>query len=106
MGNFIAVTDQTGKAVVPATMNGLITDIYIAATATATKVALYNGSTPSAAGLLYLDKVAANSANQVTNCKIQFTNGGLYALVDANTEALVLHGEWGKNLPASLLSGG
>ena len=38
MGNFIAITNQTGSAVVPADMNGQITDIYIAAGA-ATKVA-------------------------------------------------------------------
>jgi len=104
MGNFIAITNQTGSAVVPADMNGQITDIYIAAGA-ATKVALYDGATPAAAGLLFLDKVAANSAHQVTNCKIQFTAGGLYALVDANTEALILHGEWAKKIGAVRLSG-
>jgi hypothetical protein len=96
MGNYIAVTNQVGRAVVPTNMNGLITDIYVAAYATATKVALYDGATPTAAGLLYLDKVAASSANQVTNCKIQ---------VDANTEALVLHGEWGKKVGDVNLSG-
>jgi hypothetical protein len=106
MGNYIAVIDQAGKAVVPADINGMITDIYVAAGAAATAVALYDGATPVAAKILFLDKVAASGSNATTNCKIQFVSGGLYALVDANTEALIVHGEWAKKLPASLLSGG
>ena len=105
MGNYIAVTNQVGRVVVPDTMNGLITDIYVAAYATATKVALYDGPTPVTSKLLYLDKVAASSSKATTNCKIQFSSGGLYALVDANTEALILHGEWGKQVGAVNISG-
>lgn len=105
MGNFASILDQAGAVLIDSDSIGQITDIYVAAGASATKVALYDGPT-TASPLLFIDKIAASSAHAATNCKIQFTNGGVYALVDANTEALIVHGEWAKLSMTNLLSGG
>jgi hypothetical protein len=104
MGNYVSITDQAGAAVIPDDINGIITDIYVVAGGGAAGVALYDGQ-DTTGGLLFMHKVSTGASSAVTNCKIQFVAGGLYALVDANTEALILHGEWAKKIGAVNLSG-
>lgn len=106
MSSRVVVTDQTGKVIVPATKFGQITDIYIIAGGSAARVALYDGATPVAANLLSIHAVAANTSQNISNLKIQFSDAGAYALVDANTEALIVWGEWGGAKATPILSGG
>lgn len=102
--NYASIVNQTSRALVGANINGNITDIYVAAGAGAAAVALYDGPS-TASPLLFIDKIASGAAHAITNCKIKFVNGGLYALVDANTEALIVHGEWAKQVGSVNLSG-
>ncbi len=106
MSSRVVITDQTGKVAVPATKWGQITDIYIAAGGTQTNVALYDGVTAVAANLLSIHKVAANTSQNLSNLKIQFSDAGVYALVDANTQALIFWGEWAGGKATPVISGG
>lgn len=106
MSNRVVITDQTGKVAVPSGKFGNITDIYIKAGASVSHVALYDGQTAVADNLLSIHEVAAGVSEAVTNARIQFTNAGVYALVDANTEALIFWGEWGGAVATPVLSGG
>ena len=56
--------------------------------------------------MIFINKVATGAGSVTTNHKIQFVAGGIYAVVDANTEALIVHGEWGKKPASNVLSGG
>jgi hypothetical protein len=102
----VVITDQTGQVAVPSGKFGQITDIHIVAGGTRTDVALYEGATPVAANLLSIHKVAANTSLNLSNLKIQFSDAGVYASVDANTQALIFWGEWGGGKATPVLSGG
>lgn len=102
--NYASIVNQTSGVLIPDNINGGITDIYIAAGSGATSVALYDGQDTNAP-LIFIDKVATGGAHAITNSKIRFTDSGLYAVVDANTEALIVHGEWGKQVGAVNLHG-
>jgi hypothetical protein len=104
--NRFVITDQTGKVIAPTGKWGSITDIFIKAGAAATHVALYDGQTAVAANLLSIHEVAAGESVDITGASIQFSNAGAYALVDANTEALVLNFEAAGAMPSTVLSGG
>lgn len=106
MSSRIVVTNQTSAAVVPSGKFGQITDIYIKAGAAGAHVALYEGQSAVAANLLSIHEVAASESQNTTNCKIQFGDTGLYALVDSNTEALIIWGEWAGAKATPVLSGG
>lgn len=107
MSNRFVITDQTGKAIAAANKFGDITDIYIKAGGGGTAyVALYDGQSAVAANLLCIHSVAAGQSKEVTNCKIQFTDAGAYALVDANVEALVVWLTVGGGKATPVLSGG
>lgn len=106
MNNRITITNQQGRVIVPVGKFGEINTMYIAAKTGATYVALYEGETATAAGLMSIHKVAANLAEQVHDARLQFSDAGVYALVDANTEALVVWGEWGGAKATPVLSGG
>jgi len=105
MGNYASIVNQTSGVLIANNVTGQITDIDIVAGAGATGVALYDGQT-SAAPLIFINKVATGGASVTTNHKIQFVSGGVYAVVDANTQALIVHGEWGKKPASNVLSGG
>ena len=105
MGNYASITNQTSGVLIANNVTGLITDIDIVAGAGATGVALYDGQTTSAP-LIFINKVATGGGSVTTNHKIQFVSGGIYAVVDANTQALIVHGEWGKKPASNVLSGG
>lgn len=107
MSNYKATTTGAGQVLIDDLHYGEITDIYIAAAGGATAVALYDGQDDSDADkLLCLHKVASGASLAVTNCRVQFAQGGLYALCDANLEALTVHGIWTKRPVATVLSGG
>lgn len=106
MSSRIVITDQNSAAVVPNGKFGQITDIYIKAGGGGTVVALYEGQSAVAANLLSIHTVAEQLSTAVTNCKIQFSDTGLYALVDAYTEVLIVWGEWAGAKATPVLSGG
>lgn len=106
MSSRIVITNQQGQVAVPAGKFGQITDVYIIAGGSAARVALYDGATAVAANLLSIHAVAANTSQNNTNMKIQFSDAGMYALVDANTQALIVWGEWGGAKATAVLSGG
>lgn len=106
MNNRIVVSNQQGQVIIPAGKFGEINTMFIAAKTGATYVALYEGATATAANILSIHKVAANLAEQVHDARVQFSDAGVYALVDANTEVLIVWGEWGGAKAAAVLSGG
>ncbi len=107
MSNYKATKTGAGQVLIPDLHYGEITDIYVAAAGGATTVVLYDGPDDSDAGkTLSTIKVASGASKEVTNCRIQFAQGGLYALCDANLESLTVHGIWTKRPVATVLSGG
>ncbi len=106
MSSHANIVNATSGQLIPATKFGQITDIHVVASAAgAGYVALYNGDS-TAGDLLYFAKVAQALSNNETNLKIQFHDAGVYALVGANTEALIVWGEWAGAKATPILSGG
>ena len=104
--NSAKIINQTSGQLVPSGKWGGIYDVNVCAGSTATYVALYSGTSAVAANMLSIHKVAANSSVYEHECKIQFDDTGVYAVVDANTYALIIWGEWGGAKATPVLSGG
>jgi hypothetical protein len=105
MSNRLVISDQTGKVIASTGKWGFITGINIKAGAGNTRVALYEGQT-SAGAPLSIHQVAAGETEDFRELGIAFGATGAYALVDANTEMLILELEVAGPMPTAVLSGG
>lgn len=106
MSSRIIVTNQEGQVIVPAGKFGKITDVYVSAIGAVANVVLYEGAAPDANTILSIHSAAEGMSTGYTNMGVQFSDAGVYALVDPYTSILTVWGEWAGGKATAVLSGG